>query len=92
LTSIERRIVDAIARIKAEGMEPRAIYLTPDDRDQLGAGVTEAGGLPIRPISGKGKSTVYTTRGLSRQLATPDGLRRRKPLTAKPKPKLTRKP
>jgi hypothetical protein len=77
VTPLEQSIVDAVARVTKEGLQIRAIYLRPDEIDELG-GREELGGLPLRPIRGKGSACIYTRHGVRRSIATP----RRKPAPA----------
>ncbi len=74
MTSIERRIVASIARIKREGLEPKSIYLTPDDFEELTAArgpADQVGGLVIKRISGKGRSRIYCRHGIDRAVIVP---------------------
>src|SRR3954453_21543237 len=49
----ERGIIDAVARAKKAGLEPKTLYLSPDYREalQLSADVTELGGLPVKAVA-----------------------------------------
>lgn len=90
MTKLERAIVDAIARVKAEGLEPSSVYLRPQDLAELRF-PERIGGLPVRRITGKGRPRIYTSRGLARNIAAPSAPRPRKPLrrrrpAALPKP------
>lgn len=91
---IEARIAEAIADARREGLTPKSIYLTPADREELGATwpVDQVDGLPIKRVSGKGRSTVYCKHGIARQLKAPPRLRRATPLKSKPKPPTRKRP
>jgi hypothetical protein len=68
MTELERSIVDAIARAKAEGLEPTSIYLRPGQIEELG-GIATCGGLPVKRISEKGRPRIYTRHGVARAIA-----------------------
>jgi hypothetical protein len=67
MTPLERTIVDAISRVKREGLEPTSIYLRPEEIEELG-GAGEIGGLPVKNITGKGRPRIYTRHGLARAI------------------------
>jgi hypothetical protein len=81
LPPIARRIKAAVAASIRDGLEPKTLYLTPDDREELlrelrkvGAWYPgdpepeEIGGLQLRRLSGRGHSRVYCRHGIARQL------------------------
>lgn len=93
MTPLERRIADAVAQAKRDGLEPKCIYLNADDREALGLTVgDQLGGLPIR-ASAK-RSAIYSRHGIARAIAPAKGgrphargwrLSRRPPSTATPR-------
>lgn len=70
LTEIERRIVEAVSRARRDGLEPKSVYLTPDDLAALEdrGPVDQCGGLPIKRVSGRGRSRIYCRHGIARAL------------------------
>lgn len=76
MTDIERRIFAAIRDAAREGLVPKSLYLTPDDRAQLREAMdTEPGicaGLPVRGLSARGQSKIYCRHGIARALPKRD--------------------
>jgi hypothetical protein len=86
MAPIELRIVEAVARCRRDGLEPRSIYLNPDDfaeLQQLGP-LDQAGGLPIKRAARK--STICCRYGITRAIAPKRHLTRRAPLRRRRKP------
>lgn len=86
MKTIRLRIADAISRARREGLEPKSLYLTPTDLAELGGSrsVDQVDGLPIKRVSGKGRSRVFCDHGIARRLEPPPKPRRtsrRPPLT-----------
>lgn len=73
LESVELRIVSAVRRAKRMGYEPRRLYLSPEDRDELAAAhgreVREVGGLEIRPAART--SRLFCKHGIDVSLRRP---------------------
>ena len=67
MTQLERRIVATIAAAAQEGLEARAIYLTPGDRAEFG-GATHAADVPVRDSKGRGRSMLYCRHGIARAI------------------------
>lgn len=76
---IRRRIQAGIATAVADGLEPKSIYLTPDDREELlqslratgewrrgQAEPEQLGGLPLKRVSDRGRSQIYCRHGVAR--------------------------
>lgn len=81
MSEIERRIIEAIRGATADGLVPKSLYLTPDDRaqlrDALGYEPETVADLAVRCVSGRGKSRLYCRRGITRSITTkPKGWRR----------------
>lgn len=59
----------AVAKAAAMNVTPRAVYLTIEDAHALGLKIhfdpPRVMGIEIRPIRGKGKSRLYTKRGIA---------------------------
>ncbi len=72
MTEIERRIFAAIRDATAEGLEPKSLYLTAQDRAQLShrwkSKPIVAAGLPVRPVDGQGSSRLYCRHGIARAI------------------------
>jgi hypothetical protein len=74
VTPHERGIVDAVARARRDGFEPKSVYLSPDYREALGLAddVAEIGGLPLKRAARR--SMLYCKHGIGRAIApTPAG-------------------
>ncbi len=78
---IGRRIKAAVATAVKDGLEPKSIYLTPADRDELLAALkaagawcdgepepAELGGLALRRVGGRGSSKLYCRHGIGRAI------------------------
>jgi hypothetical protein len=78
LPPIARRIKAAVQKAFERKLEPRSLYLTPPDRDELLAALKAAGtwwegepepdevaGLSLRRVSGRGRSRVYCRHGIA---------------------------
>jgi hypothetical protein len=70
MIELERRILAAVRDAKAEGLEPKSVYLTPEDLEQLDSSgaLDQVGGLPVRRVGAKGKSTLYCRHGIARRI------------------------
>ena len=78
MTEIESAIVATVARARAANLEPRALYLVPDDvhaLERLGHAET-IGGLPIKRSSPRGRSRLYCRGGITMNVSS----RPRRPL------------
>ncbi len=70
MTDLERAIVATVARMKADGLVPKTIYVTPDDFAELARlGHAETiGGLAVKRCAGRNGSKIYDRRGVSRSV------------------------
>lgn len=57
-----------VASERAQGREPRAVYLTQEDAAEIGLRIhldpPRVMGIEIRPVRGKGRSRLYTKFGV----------------------------
>jgi hypothetical protein len=74
MSPLELAIKDAIARVIAEDLEPRSIYLPADLHEQLGR--DRVGRLPVKRRTLKGRAVIFTSRGLERAIRLPKELKR----------------
>ena len=80
MKSIERRIIRAIAGAKREGLEPKSLYLTPADLEELDStgAVDQVGGLPLKRA--RSKSRLFCRHGIERAIPVERRRTRDRPL------------
>lgn len=70
MSLVERRILAAVREAKRQGLEPKSLYLSPDDREQLsealGREPEQVGALPVRCSARR--SQLYCRHGIERAI------------------------
>jgi hypothetical protein len=80
VTELARAIIATVARMKADGLQPKTIYATPADFDELASlgHAATIGGLQVKRSAGKGPSKIYDRHGVTRSVTLkPCGWQRR---------------
>lgn len=78
---LQRNVYETIKRGEAEGLVRRSIYLRPEHFELVPTIFAVEGwfGMPLKRVSGKGRSVVYFQHGIARSIRTPQSLQSRHP-------------